>query len=92
MLSSSTFSLKAAPQNTKSPLVHAFYVFVSLLENFEVLNLSKWLDATTMNLSTLGPLVVILIVSSIFFQMSQLLLYNSGLGLVSISYKSNPSH
>ena len=50
MLSGSTFSLKAALQNTKSPLVYTFYVFVSLLENFEVLNLSKWLDATTMNL------------------------------------------
>ena len=92
MLSSSTFSLKAAPQNTKSPLVYTFYVFVSLFENFEVLNLFKWFDATTLNLITLGPLVIILIVSSIFFQMSQLLLYNSGLGLVCFSYKSNPSH
>ena len=92
MLSRSTFSLKAPPQNTKSPLVYTFYVFVSLLENFEVLNLSKWFDATTLNPITLGPLVIILIVSSIFFQMSQLLLYNSGLGLESISCQSNPSH
>ena len=82
-------------------------MYVSPFVNYEVLDLPESLEALAWNPIKLGPLVVILIVSTLLFQMSLLLYVTLTLAFLDISCgslpdkvsviaylysKSNPSH